>query len=74
MQKNDFDVYNTAGTIFGSINRDALNSFQIPASNITLIKQFNSIAKPLDEKISINSKEIEKLKQLKDKYLQKFFG
>ena len=73
-QRSDFDVYNTAGTIFGSINRDALNAFQVPASQLSLIDDFTSFAKPFDEKILLNTKEIMRLKDLKNNYLQKFFG
>lgn len=73
-QRSDFDIYNTAGTIFGSINRAALNSFQIPATSISLIEMFTQFAKPLDEKILINTNEIANLKALKERYLQKFFG
>ena len=43
-QKNDFDIYNNSGTIFGSINREGLSSFNLPASNIALIEKFESIA------------------------------
>ena len=73
-QKADFDIYNNSGTIFGSINRDALLSFKIPASNIILIERFESIASNMDKAILYNTLEIEKLKSLKKMYLEKFFG
>ena len=73
-QKADFDIYNNSGTIFGSINRDALLSFKIPASNIILIERFESIASNMDKAIHNNTLEIEKLQYLKQMYLKKFFG
>ena len=73
-QKSDFDIYNNSGTIFGSINRDALLSFKIPASDITLIERFECIASNMDKTIHNNTLEIEKLHSLKQMYLQKFFG
>lgn len=73
-QRSDFDIYNNSGTIFGSINRDALSSFLIPASNIKLVEKFETYAQNIDKTILNNTCEIIKLKQLKENYLQKFFG
>ena len=73
-QKSDFDIYNNSGTIFGSINRDALSTFKIPAANISLIETFESMASDVDKSIHNNTKEIDKLRTLKQTYLQKFFG
>lgn len=73
-QKADFDIYNNSGTIFGSINRDALLSFKIPAFDIDLIKRFECDASSIDEKIYNNTLNIEKLRLLKQTYLTKFFG
>lgn len=72
-QKSDFDIYNNSGTIFGSINRDALQSFKIPASDESIIIAFEKIAALVDKKIYNNTAEIIKLKKLKQMYLQKFF-
>ena len=73
-QKTDFDIYNNSGTIFGSINREGLSSFNLPASNIALIEKFESIASEMDKAILNNTIEINKLHTLKQAYLQKFFG
>lgn len=73
-QKHDFDIYNNSGTIFGSINRDALMSFALPASDIDAVKAFNIFAESIDEKILQNTNEIKELQKLKLLYLQKFFG
>ena len=73
-QKNDFDIYNNSGTIFGSINRDSLMSFVLPAVDIDAVKAFNAFAASIDEKIFQNTNVIKKLQKLKSLYLQKFFG
>ena len=73
-QKSDFDIYNNSGTIFGSINREGLSSFNLPASNIVLIEKFEFIASEIDKAIHNNTLEINKLRTLKQAYLQKFFG
>ena len=73
-QKSDFDIYNNSGTIFGSINRDALSAFKIPAANIALIEKFESVASELDKVIHNNTLKIYKLRALKQLYLHKFFG
>ena len=74
VQSADFDIYNNSGTIFGSINKEALASFKIPASNIELVKTFEKFANAIDTKIYYNTLEISKMKKLKELYLQKFFG
>ena len=73
-QKSNFDIYNNSGTIFGSINRDALSAFKIPAANIALIEKFESVASEMDKIIHNNTLEIYKLRALKQVYLHKFFG
>ena len=73
-QKSDFDIYNNSGTIFGSINKDSLNAFRVPANNIEDVKEFESVASIIDRRIHDNTLEIEKLQRLKAFYLQKFFG
>ncbi len=73
-QQSDFDVYNNTGTIFGSINREALLSFAVPASDMIDVVKFDSLAATIDSKIKQNVIESIKLKELKALYLQKFFG
>lgn len=73
-QQSDFDVYNNTGTIFGSINREALLSFGVPASDMIDVVKFDSLAAIIDSKIKQNVIESIKLKELKAIHLQKFFG
>ena len=73
-QQSDFDVYNNTGTIFGSINREALLSFGVPASDMIDVVKFDSLAAIIDSKIKQNVIESIKLKELKALHLQKFFG
>lgn len=73
-QQSDFDVYNNTGTIFGSINREALLSFGVPASDMIDLVKFDSFAAIIDSKIKQNVIESIKLKELKALHLHKFFG
>lgn len=73
-QQSDFDVYNNTGTIFGSITREALLSFAVPASDMIDVVKFDSLAATIDSKIKQNVIESIKLKEIKALYLQKFFG
>lgn len=72
--KNSFDVYNNSGTIFGSINREALEKFQVQCESIQEIVSFNEYAKTVNDSILLYTKENLKLNELKQLYLKKFFG
>ena len=71
-KKSDFDVYNNAGTIFGSINKEALAKFNIPYQEET-VKNFLSFAQPINDKIFELAQETLKLNELIQLYLKKFF-
>ena len=73
-QKDDFNIYNQSGTIFGSINKDALSNFTIPALNLSKVQEFLSYAQSIDLEIENNTLEIEKCRELKSLCLKKFFG
>ena len=72
-KKQDFDIYNNAGTIFGSINKEALSQFKIPFSD-ELINKFLEFSQPINDKIFMLAQETLKLNELKQLYLKKFFG
>ena len=73
-QKSDFDVYNNSGTIFGSINKDALSAFKVPATDVKEVASFEKFASSYDLQIRNNCLQIIKLNNLKQLYLKKFFG
>lgn len=70
--KQAFGIFNTSGTVFGSINKDALNDFLVPF-NENKLHEFLDFAKYIDEKIYILETHNRKLNELKQLYLKKFF-
>lgn len=68
------DVYNGEGTVFGSINRDALNSMPIDIPSAEKIAQFEAIVRPMDELIRTNYEEICRLADLRDSLLPKLMS
>lgn len=68
------NVFNGEGTVFGSINRDALNALpiEIPASD--KITQFETLVHPMDNLIRSNYKEICRLETLRDLLLPKLMS
>ncbi len=64
-----FDVFNTEGTVFGSINRKDLSSFSILTPIEQLVKEFNNIIGNFDLKIEENLKQIQTLTELRDTLL-----
>lgn len=71
---DEFNVYNVSGTVFGSINKDKLADFPVPYPNAEIMKQFLSIASPLNAQNHHLSAEIKLLTKLKQLFLSKFFG
>ena len=68
------DVFNGEGTVFGSINRDALNTMPIDIPSADRIAQFEAIVRPMDELIRTNYEEICRLKALRDSLLPKLMS
>lgn len=72
--KKELDVYNGEGTVFGSINREALNSLPVFLPNADSIQKFENIVSPMDNIIRINSDESDRLAQLRDTLLPKLMS
>lgn len=68
------DVFNGEGTVFGSINRDALNSMPIEIPSTDKIAQFEAVVRPMDELIRTNYEEICRLEVLRDSLLPKLMS
>lgn len=68
------DVFNGEGTVFGSINRDALNTMPIVIPSTDRIAQFEAIVRPMDELIRTNYEEICRLEVLRDSLLPKLMS
>ncbi|MBT2160809.1 restriction endonuclease subunit S [Zobellia barbeyronii] len=64
--KQIFDRRNTSGTTFGSITKVDLFNLKLCIPNKDVLKQFKKIADPFHDKIVVNSKENQKLSELRD--------
>lgn len=68
------NVFNGEGTVFGSINRDALNSMPIILPPQNGIDHFEKIVAPMDAAIRCNYDEIVRLQQIRDSLLPKLMS
>lgn len=68
------DVFNGEGTVFGSINRDALNAIPVKIPPAEQIAKFESIVRPMDELIRTNYEEACRLESLRDSLLPKLMS
>jgi Restriction endonuclease S subunits len=72
--RSQLDVFNGEGTVFGSINRDALNAIPIDIPPVTEIDQFEVVAHPIDELIRANYEENCRLEAIRDSLLPKLMS
>ena len=72
--KSQLDVFNGEGTVFGSINRDALNAIPIDVPLVTKIDRFEAVAHPIDELIRTNYEENCRLEAIRDSLLPKLMS
>ena len=66
--------YNQTGTVFGSISKSDFQNMEVTIPPIELIKKFQEIAKPIDEKIISNQSQIHTLENLLDTLLPKLMS
>lgn len=72
--RSQLDIFNGEGTVFGSINRDALNAIPIDIPPVTEIDQFEVVAHPIDELIRANYEENCRLEAIRDSLLPKLMS
>lgn len=72
--RSQLDVFNGEGTVFGSINRDALNAIPIDIPPVTEINQFEAVAHPIDELIRANYEENCRLEAIRDSLIPKLMS
>ena len=72
--KSDLDKFNAEGTVFGSINRKALETLKILIPTNDLISKFEAIVASMDQQILILHIESENLKILRDTLLPKLMS
>lgn len=68
------DIFNGEGTVFGSINRDALNAMPIDIPSADRIAQFEAVVRPMDEIIRTNYEESCRLEALRNALLPKLMS
>ncbi|RUM49930.1 MAG: restriction endonuclease subunit S [Marinomonas sp.] len=69
-----FDSYDGEGTVFGSINQIELKSIKVIAPCKKVLKSFSNIVGPLDEKIKVNTLQIDILSKIRDKLLPRLIS
>lgn len=72
--KKQLDVFNGEGTVFGSINRKALNEMPIVIPSKDKLDEFEEIAAPMDLTIRNNYDEICRLEKIRDTLLPKLMS
>ena len=72
--KSDLDRFNAEGTVFGSINRKALETLKILIPTNDIISKFEAIVASMDQQILTLHLESENLKILRDTLLPKLMS
>ena len=72
--RDQLDVFNGEGTVFGSINRDALNSIPISIPPHEDVDKFEAIVSPMDATIRNNYEESVRLQLMRDSMLPKLMS
>ncbi|MDD3238549.1 MAG: restriction endonuclease subunit S [Lachnospira sp.] len=72
--RQQLDVFNSEGTVFGSINRDSLNLMPIIVPDKASIAHFETIVAPMDATIRNNYEEICRLQVIRDSLLPKLMS
>ena len=73
-QKDQFDVFNGEGTVFGSINSNALKSMEVRIPPKKLLDHFEEMVAPIDTVIRVTSEEILYLTALRDALLPRLMS
>ena len=72
--REKLDMFNGEGTVFGSINRDALNSMPIIIPPKDEMDRFEEIVAPMDAAIRNNYEEICRLEAIRDSLLPRLMS
>ncbi|MBN2885009.1 restriction endonuclease subunit S, partial [Patescibacteria group bacterium] len=62
------------GTVFSSINKNELNAVDFIAPNIGLLTQYENLIGSMDQRIEVNSNQIQTLDNLRDSLLPKLLS
>ena len=72
--RSQLDVFNGEGTVFGSINRNALNDMPINIPSDGAITAFEAVVRPMDDMIRSNYEENCRLQELRDSLLPRLMS
>lgn len=72
--KDDFDSFEQQGTVFGSIGKDDFNNIVTRIPSAEVVQEFEYAARPIDDKIFMNSIQIRTLSHLRDTLLPKLMS
>ena len=72
--KTQLDVFNGEGTVFGSINREALAAMPVQIPSNEAMAQFEKMVRPMDDLIKTNYEESCRLKELRNSLLPKLMA
>ena len=72
--RQKLDMFNGEGTVFGSINRDALNSMELLIPPTELMDRFEETVAPMDSTIRNNYEEISRLESIRDSLLPRLMS
>ena len=72
--KEAFDKFEAEGTVFGSINKDGFLNIKVIIPPMVIVKNFEEVASPIDQKIFNNYSQIQNLFRLRDTLLSKLMS
>ena len=72
--QQQLNVFNGEGTVFGSINKDALNSMPIVIPDLEAMNHFEELVSPMDALIRMNYDEICHLQGIRDSLLPRLMS
>ena len=72
--RKELDVFNGEGTVFGSINRDALNSMPIAIPSNEKMDEFEALVAPMDAMIRCNHDQNCRLAKIRDNLLPRLMS
>lgn len=72
--KTHFSKFEAEGTVFGSINREGFENLPLTIPPEEVVAAFERIAKPIDEKILLLTKQSKNLSSLRDSLLPKMLS
>jgi type I restriction enzyme S subunit len=72
--KKVFEVFESEGTVFGSLNKQSFNEIESVIPTVENLESFESIVSSIDKKVFTNSKQIQTLTQTRDTLLPKLMS